>query len=115
MSFPKFCITSCPNRKQHYKINSISHLNYGKKFHIPCGIKGSINHPDTLASKNNLTYEQIKTIYEPMGFKYFKLEGRTLPPIELLCNYVKFMVKPEYYWEVIGGITSMLNSDTNQY
>ena len=34
--------------------------------------------------------------------KYFKLEGRTLPATEVACNYVRYMIKPEYQLYVLN-------------
>lgn len=40
--------------------------------------------------------EDIINKYVPMGFKHFKIEGRTVNDINLLETYVYFMTKPEY-------------------
>lgn len=101
------CPAGCPTRKEHYRLNSIGHLNYGKPYTVStCGIKGSTLHPDTMYSKNNLDYEDIVQLYEPIGIQYFKLEGRTLSWSENLCNYVRYMVQPKYQLEVINAISS---------
>lgn len=111
------CPPGCPNRKLHYKLNSLSHLNYGQNFQINCNIKKHINSTEVFNSKNNISYEKIKNIYEPLGFKWFKLEGRTLSPFEVLCNYVYYMVKPEYYIEVISDLSRVaeIDKEHNQY
>lgn len=93
------CPPGCPNRKEHYKLNSLYHLNYCKKYHIDCGIKDN-----TLSNQkitNNISPEEILNIYSKKGFKYFKIEGRTLSKIENACNYVKYMIKPEYQLYVL--------------
>lgn len=109
------CPPGCPNRKLHYKLNSVSHVNYGKNFQINCGIEGGINSRSVVNYKNNLTYEDIKNIYAPMGFKYFKLEGRTLSPLDVLTNYVQYMVKPEYQFEVLAEVYEACQKQRNQY
>ena len=100
------CPPGCPNRKDHYRLNSLLYLNYNKEYRVPqCPILGNTLDPITTCSKNNLSPQEIYEKYAPMGFKHFKLEGRTLPDIEIACNYVKYLVKPEYQYLVL----SMLN------
>ena len=48
--------------------------------------------------KTNDLYEKY---YKEMGFKHFKLEGRTYPFNDLIENYCYFFVKPEYKEQVI--------------
>ena len=48
--------------------------------------------------------EDIVKNYEPLGFKHFKLEGRTLSDLEVAANYIKYMVKPEYKEYVLTRI-----------
>ena len=91
------CSPGCPKRKNHYYLNSFSHLNYGKPYRMDmCHIKEDTFYPDPVAHGNNLTYEEIKEIYVPMGFTHFKLEGRTWSPLAALLTYTEYMVKPEY-------------------
>lgn len=33
------CPAGCPNRKEHYRLNGLFYLNYGKQYYINCGIK----------------------------------------------------------------------------
>lgn len=93
------CPPGCPTRKRHYDLNSMFSLAYGKHYQLTgCGIKactvGITNY------KNNFTREELVE-YANNGFNHFKLEGRTLPPIEVILNFVKYMVKPEYIFAVI--------------
>lgn len=96
------CPSGCPYRKEHYKLNSLFHLTYGKQFKIPgCSI-----HYDTLQFNdplrpNNLSPEEIFNVYYPLGFSHFKLEGRTLGKLEVAANYVHYLIKPEYQLEVL--------------
>ena len=61
-----------------------------------CRIQSSSLHPTAQHYKNNFIPEQIFEEYEPNGFTYFKIEGRTWPDIELICTYANYLVKPEY-------------------
>lgn len=97
------CPPGCPNRKEHYKLNSLFSLTYGKKYHLEqCLINSSNLHPDKF-SKNNLTQEECIE-YNKKGFNHFKLEGRTFSKETLLINYVKYMVKPEYQLYVLNEL-----------
>lgn len=97
------CAPGCPYRKEHYRLNSIYNLQYGKYYPMEgCKIKYNTLHPETMQYKNNISPEEIINKYEPAGFQYFKLEGRTLPQIENICNYVRYLVRPEYQLFVIN-------------
>lgn len=99
------CPPGCPNRKEHYRLNGLFSLNYGRYYSTQnCPIRYDTLHPMQCASHNNLTPDDIYNTYLPQGFENFKLEGRTLGVLENLCNYVKYMVKPEYQFFVINYI-----------
>lgn len=96
------CPAGCPNRKEHYKLNSLMHLNYGKEFKVPgCLIKSNTMSLETMRSANNLSPQEIFEDYAKMNFQHFKLEGRTLSDLENACNYVRYFVKPEYQYEAL--------------
>lgn len=40
--------------------------------------------------------DDIESKYVPMGFKHFKLEGRTIGDIDMLEMYIHYLVKPEF-------------------
>ena len=46
--------------------------------------------------ENYVSPQDILEKYAPMGFRHFKIEGRTTVDINLLETYVHYMVKPEY-------------------
>lgn len=97
------CPAGCPNRKEHYKLNSLYSLTYGKSYRIKqCLINDSNLNPDKF-KKNNLTQEECLE-YNKNGFNHFKLEGRTFNANTLLINYVKYMVKPEYQLYVLNEL-----------
>ena len=99
------CKPGCPYRKEHYKLNSLYSLNYGQKYQMEqCMITHSGNHPAIHEYKNNFTPEEIYNTYVPMGFSYFKIEGRTWSDIDLACTYAYYMVKPEYHLFFISTI-----------
>ena len=96
------CPPGCPNCKEHYRLNGLYCLSYGKNYATAgCPITYNTLHPDALNSFNNLTPEEVYNKYAPQGFVNFKLEGRTLGILENLLNYVRYMVKPEYQMYVL--------------
>lgn len=92
------CPPGCPNRKEHYRLNGIEHLMFGQQYSIDCKIKGSTLALSTCNSHNNLSPDEILE-YSKNGFENFKLEGRTLQGLEIILNYVRYMIKPEYVFE----------------
>lgn len=104
------CPPGCPNRKEHYKLNSLYSLSYGEPYSIQnCPISVCTLHPDLRFGKNNLTPEEIYEKYVPNGYNLFKLEGRTLSLMENASNYAYYMAKPEYRQLVVS---LLLNNDT---
>lgn len=110
------CPAGCPYRKEHYKLNSLYHLSYGKKIHLPnCLINSNTLAPE-LEKKNNLSINDIYEKYSKESFIYFKLEGRTLSTFELILNYAKYLAKPEYVLFISQILSSFENKiKFNQY
>lgn len=102
------CPPGCPSRKEHYRINGVSTLSGGRIFTMnECNIKSNTCGIEAMAYKNNISPEEIESYYEPMGFSNFKLEGRTLGDIELIVNYVRYMIKPEYHLTAISILSDL--------
>lgn len=96
------CPPGCPERKLHYKFNGLFHLGYGEDYRMcQCGVSNVTISKEVRDYHNNITPDELYNKYAPMGFKYFKLEGRTLPHLEMALNYAYYMVKPEYQDEVV--------------
>ena len=110
------CPPGCPNRKAHYYLNSTYGLTYGREYTMQsCGIKDNII--TLLPHSNNLSIEDIKQ-YSENGFINFKLEGRTLPWMEVLLSLIQYSVKPEYQIWVIHYLVDKINNfnlDTYSY
>lgn len=103
------CGPGCPHRSAHYTLNSEYSLNYGKHFNM----RGCyITHNNLYPVHNSvvITPEEIEKYHEN-GFSYFKLEGRSFPPIMHLNNLVKYMVKPEYQLFIIADLINQYNSN----
>ena len=99
------CPAKCPIRRQHYLNNAQTQLTFLKYKYVnwECGIKDGINSHNVVGKGNNFSLKDIDDYYK-MGFKYFKLEGRTIPSFDLLCQYLYYFVKPEYYWEILSTV-----------
>lgn len=92
------CHPKCPIRKEHYAVTGKAQLTYLKeKYDIShkCTITDSICSPNVLGKGNNLTNADIEN-YSQMGYKYFKLEGRTLESSSMLACYMYYLVNPDY-------------------
>ena len=86
------CPSGCQNRKNHYKLNGISNLRYGKMFQASnCPIFTSTLDP-VLEKGNILTKQDIFEKYYPEGFNHFKLEGRTLTALENACKAIELLL-----------------------
>lgn len=102
------CPSGCPSRKEHYKLNSLFYLSYGKRYRTKtCGIKYSNLFPHKEGYQNNLTPEECVE-YSKNDFVNFKLEGRTFNDLTLAENIVHYMVKPEYQLYVLHSIMNIL-------
>ena len=85
------------------------YLNYLKTYTIPkCGITENTLASTTQHYTNNISPEEILTVYAPKGFSMFKLEGRTLDEQEVLLNYVRYMIKPEHQFWVLSKLLDAL-------
>jgi len=100
------CIPNCPRRKEHY--------DYIGRYHIALSehLKKHPNRPfeyepfycehitpyfyQTTKHRTHITPKDIYEKYVPMGFRNFKIEGRSLPYFSVLESYIYYLVKPEY-------------------
>jgi len=114
------CPPHCPQRKEHYALTGKAHISYLKDKYTndKCGIRESSIHPKVLGKGNNFTLEDIDN-YSKLGYKYFKLEGRTLHSYDVLAMYLYYMVKPEWHYDIIGTALLLdgviINSPNSEY
>ena len=103
------CPPGCHHRKEHYNLNGLSHLNYGKTYKMSyCGIQEYPLTNSVKNYKNNLSYDDITNFYEPLGFQHYKLEGRTWDELTLALTYCYYFIKDEFHDE---AITYLLNGE----
>lgn len=109
------CRPHCPIRKQHYYYTGKAQKTWMKEgYDIDhgCNIKHTLTHPSKLGKENNLSLEDLDK-YSKMGFKYFKLEGRTIPSSTMFGCYLYYFIKPEAYFEVISTVGSVMGIFVN--
>ena len=106
------CTPACKRRGDHYKflgeqqikrssinafgnIGGINMLNVQTEENFRCEAI-SRNFLETIEFSTHITPETLFEKYVPMGFRHFKIEGRTLHPLNVIESYVYYMTKPEY-------------------
>lgn len=89
------CGPGCPQRKEHYRLNSLFSLTYGQRYPMKsCKIfDGSMCAQFNSA---HITIDEIINKYVPAGFHYFKLEGRTWSSTAMAITLSEYLIKPEY-------------------
>jgi hypothetical protein len=104
------CMPNCPRRKQHYIYMSKALLHIlDDNSNFECPYQGA---KFFQAQKNPLfiSVKDIHDIYMPMGFKHFKIEGRTAAWDDLIEILLYYLVKPEYQLEMREKIYFGLNN-----
>ena len=89
------CGPGCPQRKEHYRLNSLFSLTYGQRYSIKsCEIFNGSN--CAVFNPAHITINEIIEKYVPAGFHYFKIEGRTWSSNEMAITLADYLIKPEY-------------------
>lgn len=99
------CTPNCKRRGEHYRsigrsqITSYENMvKTGKPgepepFECPCMLKHLYQTTD---SPLHISPSALYGKYAEMGYRNFKIEGRSVPDINVLENYVYYMIKDEY-------------------
>lgn len=104
------CDPNCKRRGAHYRTIGKSQLQYAKwaknakpgtkppvldveKFECPYM---TLSLYDTVDFTTHITPQALYEQYVPAGFVNFKIEGRSLPDINVLETYIYYMVKPQW-------------------
>lgn len=99
------CGPGCPQRKEHYRLNSLFSLSYGSNYAMKhCEITNDSN--CALFNSAHITINEIIEKYVPAGFHYFKIEGRTWPSVEMAIVLTDYLIKPEYQSFFLRSILS---------
>lgn len=104
------CDPACKRRGEHYRSIGRSQIALTEHMskHKGTDFKPEIFECDcmnrhfyqTVDSPLHISPEEIYEKLVPMGYSNFKIEGRSLPDVNVLENYIYYMVKPEYKDEV---------------
>lgn len=124
------CIPNCTRRVDHYKSIGLQQIAYcehlaknpNKPFKAEASVKPQyrdiLNCPtmdfnpfDIRKHRTHITPDDIWEKYVPMGFRHFKIEGRTANTITLIEHYLYYMVKPEYRDEARYMLMMNLNEN----
>ena len=100
------CWFDCYDRKKCYENVSRKSLNEHCKDHIcvsPDADKG-YRFSQAMQNPGFIGVQDIQNIYEPAGFRHFKIEGRSLGSAVILELLLFYMVKPEYQLNVREAI-----------
>ena len=99
------CKPHCPNRKQHYTTISYSQLN----FMVDGTFCQDMAKPFYEAQKQPhfISAEDINNVYAPMGYKHFKLEGRTGRATDWVEIILHYLIKDKYKEEVRHKLLSI--------
>lgn len=107
------CVDDCPRAYSHY-------IDYAKQQKLltngpevmqsGCNQNKGMHFESLKKSSYYITRDEIKQVYEPMGFKHFKLCGRGTFP-QIIIHYANYMVKPEYKDDFLGIMIPEVLSD----
>ena len=95
------CWSGCTDRKACYE--NVSRKNLGEDAPHRCTAPGAADGYRFSRAMENpgfIGVEAIRSIYMPMGFSHFKIEGRTLGSAVLLEFLLHYLTRPEYHLPV---------------
>ena len=106
-----YCFPDCKRRGEHYSflgkqqiqrstINSFQgmsgmQLNVQQEKPFVCEAI-QMNFLETTKFSTHVTPDTLYNKYVPLGYEQFKIEGRTIHPLNVIESYVYYMVKPEH-------------------
>ena len=96
------CYVGCQDRKKCYETVSLQNLGKDIPDHI-CkapNAKQGYRFSHAMHNPSFISIEDIQSIYRPLGFTQFKIEGRSLGSALVLEFLLYYMVKPEYSIQV---------------
>lgn len=92
------CQPRCSKRLKHYEIISQCQLENDDALMNGeyCAFAANDNLQTAMMQKNFISPDDINSTYLPMGFKNFKLEGRTMAPLDFIEVLLYYLIKEEY-------------------
>ena len=92
----------CQDRKKCYENVSLNNLGATQEDHVCASPNAQRGYRFSDAMKNPgfIGIDDIRNVYEPQGFRHFKIEGRSLGSAVILEFLLFYMVKPEFQLHV---------------
>lgn len=92
------CIEKCPKRFDHYDSINKGQLMIpqSESFTCPYGCEEYFYYDVPVIRDHYVTIDDIREVYMPLGINKFKISGRNDSPVNVIENYVNYLVKPEY-------------------
>lgn len=107
-----YCYPNCKRRGDHYRflgdqqikrstinafgaMGGMNGLNVKQEEQFVCEAIGR-NFLETVEFSTHITPETLYGKYVSMGFEHFKVEGRTIHPLNVIESYVYYMARPEH-------------------
>lgn len=96
------CKEGCKRRTRHYEILSKCQITFDESEYKNFECRSAENDClyGAMQNKNFISIEDINNTYLPMGFKNFKLEGRTMHPLDMIEVLLYYLIKEEYQPQV---------------
>lgn len=96
------CKPHCEKRCKHYEIISQCQLDFDDSAidEFKCSNAENDNLITAIQQDNFISPEMINGFYLSMGFKNFKLEGRTMKPLDLIEVLLYYLIKDTYKTQV---------------
>lgn len=99
-----YCCDNCPRRSDHYRYMSEMQRNLcdtskcddGGNNAFMCNYIADDFYTAVMTRQSSLKVEEIYMFYKQLGFRHFKIEGRTSNPADVLESYIYYLVKPEF-------------------
>ena len=101
-----YCSPKCLRRKEHYEY--LSRCQQTQEDSKPFCDKLALSFQEALKFESVIKVDDLYDYYVKEGFEHFKIEGRTLHPIDVIDSYVYYMVLPCYQDEMRNYIVKSL-------
>lgn len=106
------CPPDCPRRHAHYQFlgrTQISYCDHFRRYGTAMPFRNSESficqsaneqHYGTVKYRTHINPDNIFGRYTEMGFRNFKIEGRSSPLLNVMESYIYYLVKPEHRDEI---------------
>lgn len=107
----EYCRPDCKLREEHYRSISQDQLNFEEFSSFKCPY-----HEHKLSERNAnpaiIKVDELYNEYYNVGFRNFKIVGRSVPMINVIESYAIYLAKPEFKEEVRYQLTKLLRDNS---